>query len=495
MNVLGAHADTALAHGHANPPRSSAQPRPSALRAGELTKAFGATRAVRGASLELGSGEVHAIVGENGSGKSTLVKLLAGVHRPDSGTLEIGGAVHAGLRSPRESIDAGIATVFQEILVVEARSVLENVWLGTEGVLRAPRSTRQKRELANDALQSLLGQAPPLDLPVEHLPLSDRQACVIARALVLRPTVLILDEATSALDMQIRDRLFALLEARVRDGMSVIFISHRMAEVQAIADRTTVMRSGETVGTFARGEGSVGDLVALMTGGEGPAVSVGERPAREVGETVLSHEGGFEISAGELVGLAGLEGHGQDRFLRELAIAAGDRGAYVPRERRAESLFESKSILENFGLPTLTRDTSVGVIRPARTRKRFAGLVDRLGIKLGEPGDLITTLSGGNQQKVIVARWLATDPSIFLLNDPTRGVDLGAKRDLYILLEELACRGMAVVMLSTEVDELIELMDRVIVFRDGEVFCELAREQLTRANLVGAFFGQEPTDA
>jgi ribose transport system ATP-binding protein len=174
-----------------------------------------------------------------------------------------------------------------------------------------------------------------------------------------------------------------------------------------------------------------------------------------------------------------------------LAAAAGERGAYVPRERRAESLFESKSILENFALPTLDRDTIGRVIRPGRTRTRFAAFVDKLGIKLGRPDDVITTLSGGNQQKVVVARWLATDPQVLLLNDPTRGVDLGAKRDLYRVLLDLAASGMAIVMLSTEVDEHVELMDRVVVFREGRPFCEIGREDLSRNALVGAFFGQE----
>jgi ABC-type sugar transport system ATPase subunit len=209
---------------------------------------------------------------------------------------------------------------------------------------------------------------------------------------------------------------------------------------------------------------------------------------------VLKHTA-LELRSGELVGLAGLEGHGQDEFLRELlGVADGDgvRAAYVPRERRAEGLFESKSVRENFGLPTLEQDTSHGLLSYARTRERLARYVQRLRITLGDPEDPITTLSGGNQQKIVMARWLATDPAVLLLNDPTRGVDLGAKRDLYALLGELTAQGVAVVMLSSEVDEHIELMDRVLVFREGSVFCELDRSQLTRQSLVSAFFGERP---
>jgi ABC-type sugar transport system ATPase subunit len=463
----------------------------SALRVTDAAKSFGATRALRDASIELAAGEVLCIVGENGSGKSTLVKLLAGVHQPDAGTLEIGERRVSSLSSPRASIDAGIATVFQEVLVVEARSVLENVWLGTEGLVRAPHSDQDKRTKAAAVLEKLLGHPLDLDMPVERLSLSDRQACGIARALVRDPRVLILDEATSALDVATRDRLFSVLRVRAGDGVGVIFISHRMDEVEEISDRITVMRSGETVATLARGEATVGELVRLMTGADELTEHAGERVEREIGDVVLRHED-FELRAGELVGLAGLEGHGQDAFLRALAAAAGDRGAYVPRERRAESLFESKSILENFALPTLKRDTTAGLIQPQRTRARFAGFVESLGIKLGRPDDLITTLSGGNQQKVVVARWLATDPAVLLLNDPTRGVDLGAKRDLYRVLLDLAAQGMAIVMLSTEVDEHVELMDRVVVFREGAPFCEIPRAGLSRQTLVGAFFGQRP---
>ncbi|UGS36162.1 sugar ABC transporter ATP-binding protein [Capillimicrobium parvum] len=464
---------------------------PTALRVTDASKSFGATRALRGASIELTAGEALCIVGENGSGKSTLVKLLAGVHRPDAGSLQVGDRTVVALSSPRESIDHGIATVFQEVLVVEARSVLENVWLGTEGLVRAPRSKAAKREKAEAVLDRLLGRSLDLDVPVERLSLSDRQACGIARALVRDPRVLILDEATSALDVATRDRLFEVLRERAADGVAVIFISHRMDEVEEIGDRITVMRSGETVATLRRGETPVAQLVRLMTGAEELTDHAGERADRKIGDVVL-HVGDFAVRAGELVGLAGLEGHGQDGFLRALAAAAGDGGAYVPRERRAESLFESKSILENFALPTLARDTAAGVLQPKRSRARLAAFVESLGIKLGRPEDLITTLSGGNQQKVVVARWLATEPAVLLLNDPTRGVDLGAKRDLYRVLVDLAASGMAIVMLSTEVDEHIELMDRVVVFREGGPFCEIPRDGLSRQALVGAFFGQRP---
>lgn len=473
------------------------------LRVNGVTKAFGATVALRDASFELDGGEIHAIVGENGSGKSTLVKILSGVHRPDSGQLLIGGEEVSAVASPSAATRADLATVFQEVLVVEPRSVVENVWLGCDGIFSAALPQSEKRRIAGEILERLLGAPAPLDAPTEALSLSDRQACCLARALVRNPRVLVLDEATSALDVATRGRLFDVLRERVAQGASVIFISHRMDEIAEIADRVTVMRSGSTVATLDAEAATPQELVRLMTGAEhlAPSTARERAGAKANGEVLLAVDsvclrpGAAPISArfhaGEVVGLAGLEGHGQDDFLRTLSAIGGALVAYVPRERRAESTFESKSVVENFGIPTLQRDVVRGLLRPSRTRARFAEYVGRLGIKLDRDTDSITTLSGGNQQKVVIARWLATGPRVLLLNDPTRGIDLGAKRDIYRLLAELASDGVCIVMLSTEVDEHVELMDRVLVFHEHTVYREIPHAQLSRSALVSAFFGRE----
>ena len=498
----------------------------TALQVENLAKSFGATQALRSASLELRAGEVHALVGENGSGKSTFVKVLSGVHRPDAGSLSLAGSTIRAFRTPSRALRAGIATVFQEVHVVPPRSVLENIWLGVDGLFRNGAPAEVKRDRARTVISELMAEPPPLDTPVEALSLSERQACCIARALVRGPQVLILDEATSALDVETRDRLFKILRALAARGGSVIFISHRMDEIAAIGDRCTVMRSGETVATLERGEASASELVRLMAGAEhlAPESARARAASAEPGDVVLTAKDvvlrpgaapiEVKISAGELVGLAGLEGQGQDAFLRALwgagpgtgqVVAVSDRGdqelvsprvaaacgiAYVPRERYAESLFESKSVRENFALPTLDRDVHLGLLSLKSSRRRLSEYVDQLSIKLGRPDDLITTLSGGNQQKVILARWLATDPRVLLLNDPTRGVDIGTKRDLYRLLAGLASQGVAIVMLSTELDEHVELMDRVLVFRDHQICAEVMRGELSRRALVEAFFGE-----
>jgi len=499
-------------------PHTTAPPA-TLLRIEGVTKAFGPTLALRDCSLELRAGEVHALMGENGSGKSTLVKLLSGVHRPDAGRVLMG---QSPLRAtgPRAAAAAGVATVFQEVQCVPGQPVLDNLWLGTDGMLRRAPSAEgvsDRRERAKAVLTELLGDCPDalLSAPAGLLSLSERQAVAIGRALLRSPKVLILDEATSALDVATRDRLLRAVRRLTAAGGAVLFISHRMDEVTETADRVTVLRSGESVATLDRAEATPDRLVALMTGGEhlvppearadtdpgpvAPAVTSGAgQPGGQQGEVVLAADG-LTLRAGEIVGLAGLEGQGQDEYLRALRSATGPGGAaariaYVARDRREESIFPPLSVRENFTAATLARDARGGLISVRRASARFAAYADRLKIRLGRDHDAITTLSGGNQQKVVIARALACDPQVLLLNDPTRGVDIGAKRDIYALLRELAASGMAIVMLSTEVDEHLELMDRVLVFRDGAPATELSRTEfsstgLTRGAIVAEFFG------
>jgi ABC-type sugar transport system ATPase subunit len=494
-----------------------------ALSTRALVKSFGPTRALVDADVDLVAGEIHALVGENGSGKSTLVKILSGVHRPDRGVILRDGTERTEVRSPRQALSLGIATVFQEVLAVPPRSVLDNLWLGADRG-----SARRRRDRARAVLAELLETPPSLDAVMEDLSLSDRQVCSIARALLREPDILILDEATSSLDYDARTRLFHAVRARANRGTAVVLITHRMDEIDEIADRITVMRSGETVATLARGEWTTPKLVSLMTGSDSLTDHVADRSRAAVtAETpvVLSARGirltataapiDFDIREGEVVGLAGLEGHGQDAFLRALwggtaasgdvvrrvggreqAITSSHRAAangiaYVPRDRRTESIFERLSILDNFALPTIGRYRRGGLINDGAIRARLLEYRDRLAIKFGRVTDEIRTLSGGNQQKVVLARWLALEPRILLLNDPTRGIDINAKRDLYAALGALAQTGVSIVMLSTEVDEHVELMDRVLVFREHAIVRELAGAELSRDALVRSYFDEE----
>ena len=496
-----------------------------------LSKRFGPTIAVREASFDIRSGEVHALVGENGSGKSTLVKILSGVHTPNSGEMVVNGKRYERFSSPRMSQAAGIVTVFQEVLSVGSRSVLDNLWLGADGSFKTKVPKAEKIARARQVLGELLEHPPTLDARVEDLSLSDRQVCSIARALLRRPQVLILDEATSALDYDSRSRLFRVIAKLCEEGVGVVLITHRMDEIEEIGDRITVLRSGVTVGTVDDENWTTEQLVAMMTGGDHLAPTETRVESREHlahAPVVLETRGlvlasgrtpiNAQIRAGELVGLAGLEGQGQDDFIKSLAglgtatgevvrkyddreaavsnheAAYAERIAYVPRERRGESLFEWMSILDNFSIVTVDEDVRGGFLSPRVATRRFRDYISRLSIKTGNTANAITTLSGGNQQKVIIARWLATKPEVLLLNDPTRGIDINAKRDLYRLLGELTAEGMAVVMLSTEVDEHIELMDRVLIFDDFECTREFSHAEVTRQRLVASFFGKENRD-
>jgi ABC-type sugar transport system ATPase subunit len=492
----------------------------SGLALAGVSKRFGATRAVIDGDLHLRPGEIHTLLGENGSGKSTLVKILGGVHRPDTGSVTLDG-VPVDSRSPRQAMDLGIATVFQEVLTAGSQSVLENVWLGSHGTFRRRLGRAEQRSRAQDALSRIAGDI-PLDLPAGQLSLSERQSICIARALVRKPKVLILDESTAALDVRSRDLLFVELRRLAAEGTAILFISHRMDEVEEISDRITVLRSGRSVSTVNRSGLSIDRLISDMTGSSGHDAN--RRLPHDPGDVTLlasavrlasaSAPIDFALRAGEIVGLAGLEGHGQDQFIKRLAgvatgpgsvvriLPAGDTAltgqngdalgvAYLPRERRGESLFESMSIQENFALPTLRKDRHGGLLDARSIAGRFDAFAQSLSLRFGAARDAISTLSGGNQQKVLLARWLATDPKVLLLNDPTRGVDIGTKREIYAILNRLSAEGMSVVVLSSEVEELVDLVDRVLVFRDQAVFAQIPNSDLSTESIVAAYFGQK----
>lgn len=485
-----------------------------------VSKSFGEAHALTACSFAARAGEIHAIVGENGSGKSTLAKLLAGVLYPDAGTIEVNGARPT---SPRAARANGVAVVFQEILVAEGGTVLDNLFLGDDGLFAARLSLRKKRAEAGALLARLVGAPVDLDAAIDELPLHLRQWIVIARALLGRPRVVVFDESTAALDRSGAERFFEVVRTLRDQGVCVLIVTHRIHELTTICDRATVLSDGTDVGTLVGAEITEARLLALMQGethAKGAPAPQARRTGGSHGEAVLATSDlrltpraapiDFSIRAGEIVGLAGLEGHGQVEFIQTVTgfrepaggtISAGGRTidsaraadraniAYIPGDRKTEGLFPNLSVFENFGIAVYRRTARAGLIDLRRVRRMFAKQVHDLSVRLGRTEAPINSLSGGNQQKIVLGRALAAEPQVLALNDPTRGVDIGAKHDIYALLRGLAAEGKAILFLSNEIEEFPGLCDRVVVFRSHSVFRTLDAKEVTSDTILAAMFG------
>ena len=459
--------------------------------------------------------EVHVLVGENGAGKSTLMRIIAGVWQPEAGTIRVRGAVVA-ITGPRQSQDLGIAMVYQDTRLVPDLDVAQNIWLGREpgGALLVDRAAMDR---GAQAILDRLGIAPlPLTAPVRSLSVAERQIVEIARALTTDPSVLILDEPTSALDAAEIQHLFDIVRQLRQGGTAVIFISHRLPEVFAIADRITVLKDGEVVGTVDRDAVDHERLVAMMVGRE-MALAYPPRAAAPGAERLvvedLSGSGRFEgvrfaARAGEVLGLGGIQGNGQSDVVRALfglaswsgrvtldgaevrlgtparAIRAGI--VYVPGERHKEGLFLPHSIRENTSLPHLREWAGLGLIPAGRERDVTAGAIQRFATKTPSGEQSVSSLSGGNQQKVVLGRWTVGDPKVFIFEDPTRGVDVATKLDIYRRIRAMAQAGAAVILVASDLLELIGLSDRILVFSRGRIVDEVAGSAATEEGIVGS---------
>jgi ABC-type sugar transport system ATPase subunit len=515
----------------------------SRLDTDNLSRSFGETRALRSATLRVAPGEIHSLAGENGSGKSTLIKILAGVLRPDGGTLTWEGDVKQHLSSPAGAQAAGISTVFQETLFAPEMTVRDNIFLGTDRLFRYGRRKGAELRAARRALRDLGLDGLDPDRPMWTLSLAERQLVTIARAIIRPWRLLVLDESTSALDAHQRTRLFAYLRDARSQGKSVLFTSHRMDEVLGLADRITVLRQGTTVATMAVGEASRRGILSHMSGradtadvvsAEPPARLEADRqeagqpaaaPARGAGTPVLrtreltlrpsSRPISLEVRAGEILGLAGLEGQGQVEFVEclsglrkpaagETAVLDAAGGArpvrhygganrlgirYVPRDRRHEGLFGPLSVFDNFAVTVWSELNWLGVLRRQQARKRFTEFSESSRLVSASPARAVSTLSGGNQQKVLLGRWIAMRPRVLVVNDPLRGVDANTKEELYGLFRRLAADGVAIIYLSTEITELLTLTDQVAVFHEGSVAAMLPSRTSSDNDVVAAMFG------
>ena len=485
-----------------------------------MHRRFGGVHALRGAELNVFPGEVHALVGENGSGKSTLLRILSGQLQPDDGELFLAGR-DGPFRSASEALRSGVVTVSQETTLVPDLSIAENIFLGHRMPRRAGvvdwRATRRAAAAALDRLGLALDPA----RAVRHLRPDQAQMVEIARALSLDARVLILDEPTSSLTDDEVESLFAAVRRLRDDGAAVIFVSHRLHEVSALADRITVLRDGRTVGSAPAGELDRQSLIALMVGG---ALEDVDAVASEAGgEDVvlrlrgLSRAGEFAdvdltVARGEIVGLAGLVGAGRTELLeavfalrraegeievdgrrvsyRRPADAIRDGVALVPADRKRQGLVLDRSVHENLLMAVGARCRRLRRPSPKREAALVGAAVEQLRIRARSPRVAVSTLSGGNQQKVLLGKWLETKPRLLMLDEPTRGVDVGAKAEIYRLLFEARARGIGVLVSSSEIPELLTLCDRIVVMFRGRVAVSLGREQATEAAIAHHAGGQ-----
>ena len=496
-----------------------------------VKKYFGPTRALDGASFSARAGEIHAIVGGNGCGKSTLAKVISGVLPIDSGTVSILGETPT---SPGESRALGISTVYQEVLVADESTVVDNIFMGSDALFTKLMPQEDKVRRAAQLMHDLSGE--PIDpfALVGTLPLGLKQWITIARALLSRPRILILDESSAALDFDSTERLFTQMRALRDAGTTVVIVTHRIAELIRISDRATVLRDGRDVGVLEKHEITERNLLALMTGNEMAGAHRSDDAPQPRGGTLAlradelalapdAKHFDFELRRGEIVGIAGLDGQGQDGFVRILAgvrpaahgaVRATDRHgawhairsladavvakvAYVSGDRKREGIFASLSIFENMMMPLYREKRHggiLGIIDTEALGATFRREAEKLLIKFGVRSDKITSLSGGNQQKVLIGRGFAMRPDVIVLNDPARGIDVGAKMELYKHLRQFAADGKSVVYLSSELEEFLGFATRVIVFRDGAPFDAFDGRGLVPRSILEAMFGQTTGD-
>jgi ABC-type sugar transport system ATPase subunit len=486
------------------------------IRLEHIDKRFGGVQALRDVSFSIASGEIHALVGENGAGKSTLMKILAGIYQPDSGQVYLRGEP-VTLHTPLDARRAGVSIVSQELALFPHLSIAANIFVNREETVAG--GILNKRAMRTASRQVLQEMGVGLDpaRKVGTLAVGEKQLVEIARTLQQQSEIVIMDEPNSALNAHESERLFEILR-RLRDrGLTIIYVSHRLEEVFAISDRITVVRDGRYQGTWDIAETSIPQVITAMIGrrlegtfperppvpAEAPEVMTVEHLSAEPG----LHDVSFTLRAGEILGFAGLEGSGIGEIfdvLFGLRAASGGTIAYsdgrarprspfeavrrglalVPANRRDEGLMTEWSIRRNTSLAVLDRLlVALGVIDRRAERKLAGDYVRRLNVATDSIDKRVVNLSGGNQQKVVLAKWLATGPTVLVLNDPTRGVDVGAKSEIYQLCDELAQQGIALIFTSSEIEETIGMCDRVMIMYRGRMINEFARGEATKAHV------------
>lgn len=492
-----------------------------------ISKSFGAVKVLDGVSFDLRRGELHALMGENGAGKSTLVHIIGGIHQPDEGgRLAVNGA-DLLLANPRQALDAGVAIIHQELNLAANLTVAENIFLGRElrhGFFADRTAMRMKAQMVLDDLGASFNP----DTSISTLELAQRQMVEIARAVQSSARIIIMDEPTTALSAREAERLFAVIGRLKQRGVGIIYISHRMDEVFALSDRATVLRDGCVAGTLNRGEIDAERLMRMMVGRdlsssyrkENRLIDRDTAPLLEVdavGRSGVVQPASFSLHAGEVLGIAGLAGSGRTELARlicgidrrsdgrvliegrevprdNFSAAIGAGLAYLTEDRRDLGLFMNMHVRDNLTMSIAGPDALVGIWRNGRkARERTSDAIRDFSIRTRGQDQKIGRLSGGNQQKVLLARLLQCAPKVLVLDEPTRGIDMGAKSQIYTIIDELARRGVGVIVISSELTELIGIADRVLVMREGAIAGEVGggqpNESLTEESIIALVMG------
>ncbi|HEX8138075.1 MAG TPA: sugar ABC transporter ATP-binding protein [Pyrinomonadaceae bacterium] len=498
---------------------------PLLLRATDIAKSYAGVQALKSASFELRAGEVHALIGENGAGKSTLIKIITGAVEPDGGRVELNGEKITH-NSPRVAKSLGIAAIYQQPALFPELTVAENIAIGLEQAGMLGRVDWKERHRRAAELLSRVGARIDTGVAAGDLTMPQQQLVEIARALGSEAKVLILDEPTASLSEEDTQNLFRVIRQLRDSGVGMIYISHRLEELPVIADRVTVLRDGRTIDTRQMADVNRQLLIQLMVGRELSAVF----PKKEValGETVLELRGlgcaesginniNLSVRAGEIVGLAGLVGAGRTELARTIfGLTPADAGeivlkgesvkiespaqairrgiAYLPEDRRRHGVILDMQIGSNITLASLDRLSYYGALDFKREKEVAAEYTRRLGVKTPAIFVPVATLSGGNQQKVALSRWLMTNPSVLILDEPTQGIDVGAKSEIHALMTELAAQGVAILMISSELPEILGMSDRIAVMHGGKIVEILDRQSATQQKILALALGHDPAE-
>jgi ribose transport system ATP-binding protein len=481
-----------------------------------IVKRFPGVLALNGVGLEVHAGEVHALIGENGAGKSTLIKITAGVYQPDAGEIRIDGRP-VRIRNPHDAQALGISTIFQEFTLAPDMTVAENIFLGREPLRIRALSIIDRRELVRRTRDVLTSLNLPIDpeATVKHLGVAQQQMIEIAKALSLDARLIIMDEPTATLTSHEIDRLFEAIDRLQRRGVAVVYVSHRLDEVKAICGRATILRDGTYVATVPVASTTVDEIIRLMVGrnlkDKFPKIAIEPREevlrVEQLTRKGVLHGISFSVRRGEIVGIAGLVGskrtetaraifgadpidsgrvvlRGKPVKVRTPADAIANRVALVPEDRKRQGIFAVLTVRENMVLSALRKFSRNGILDLRSEKRRAQELVSALRVATPDVEKRVLELSGGNQQKVVIAKWLNTDAEVFLFDEPTRGIDVGGKIEVYRLMGDLLARGAAIVMISSELPEILGMSDRILVMREGRICGEFARSDATEENIL-----------